>query len=339
VTKGERRMKENTKKFLKKNGITVWLVTVAILLFLVGSYAAYINLGYVKGVIATQGSSGLAFSSNYLGEYNRDDTNYSIKWVAFGGDNPYFTVSVCNYPQGNSGEINEKDITYDFQATLVDAGGNAITDISNIEKYTMSCSNIEGDPVHFTLSNGVYTCKMTSTLTGGTIQGQRDIFTINMGEILNKEIYVKVEAIPNDASKSATDNRKLARILGFTEADDGSTSSGWNGSFTDRKGQDTADLSAFNYELTGSGSGTITLKWDTRYVEISPLFLKKYGLTASEVSGTNLKQVKISVNSSEQSDYRFQFFRTSIPESGEQWSGSEIVCNGDHYVTCEFDEQ
>jgi hypothetical protein len=160
-----------------------------------------------------------------------------------------------------------------------------------------------------------------------------------MGNSLDKSIYVKLTATPDAASLQAAENHILTRILGFTDSDTAEGTAGWTGSFSDSQAKEAdkiGKLSAFNYDLYGSGTGTVTLRWNTAYVDINPFFLTKYGLVATSEE-TGIKQVAIRVNSSLQSDYQIQFYRTSTPE-GETWNAGagSVQCGTDVYVTCTY---
>jgi hypothetical protein len=241
--------RKNSRKYRIRAAI-VAAAAAAALTAATGSYAAYTHLGFVKGVIATQGKSGLAFSSNYLNAYDSgaDTSQYGTRLIAFGGtDNPSFTVSVCNYPQGDLSNINETNISYLFRATLVDVNGNNITSLTDLSGYSVAVSS---QTVSFTKTDTAIVCEIDSrTLQGGAENGDRHIYTISMGTEPDQNIYVRLEAIPSDdASQQAAGGKKLARILGFTDAASAGASTSWSGTFT--KDADTPGaLSAFNYEL------------------------------------------------------------------------------------------
>jgi hypothetical protein len=221
-------------------------------------------------------------------------------------------------------------------ATLVDSKGKSIT-TSGLTGFSV---RVDGEQYAIVQAGEgtAYTCSISKTLTAE--KESRSVFTIYMGEKLDKSIYVKVEAVPSDeGSYEASNQYKLARIFGFREEDDGADTTDWTGTFSDsgiEQAEKISQLSAFNYTMSGNGKGTITLTWNTAYVEISPLFLSTYGLTAS--SNGTLKSVEISVDHTEQSDYQLQFFRTQTPDAGEVWSASDhsVKCGDAVYVTFAF---
>lgn len=263
-------MKEKLLRWLKRYGVTVWLVTAAIALLASVSYAAYITLDISKHVVST-GSGGniVRFSSNYL--YVTDiGGSYGTRKVTTMHDNvsntDNFTVEVCNYIYGNTAAVNSNDITYSLVAELVYTGA------ARPEGITIR--PVGGEPVSFV--NGSLTIP-GRMLPAGIATADKFVCSIPGG--MKDQISIKIAAIPDDeASISATKQKKLAAEIVFKNA---SLTNNWDGEFIDSKtGLTPMQYDGFNYEISGNGEGTVTITWNENILEISPWF------TPDGVAGT-----------------------------------------------------
>lgn len=233
--------------------------------------------------------------------------------------------SVANLEMGNidveSGTY--KDITYTLTVTLVDSSGNEIGD-GDFDKYSVT---FDGVTKSFSADSKSISFQGRVLSTGGF---SYDDFILNFdkSQLTSSNVFMKLEAVPTDPSDLPT----LSAIIGVSYVKPYSAS--WTGQFTDNTPQP-SDLDGFNYRLSGSGAGTITLSWDTKYIEISKWFLEEnssiltYGNSSSPVASIELK-----VDSSKQNQYDIQFYRKQAPDQSERWSGkNNVVLNGDKFIT------
>lgn len=233
--------------------------------------------------------------------------------------------SVANLEMGNidveSGTY--KDITYTLTVTLVDSSGNEIGD-GDFDKYSVI---FDGITKRFSADSKSISYQDRVLSTGGF---SYDDFILNFdkSQLTSSNVFMKLEAVPTDPSDLPT----LSAIIGVSYVKPYSAS--WTGQFTDNTPQP-SDLDGFNYRLSGSGAGTITLSWDTKYIEISKWFLEEnssiltYGNSSSPVASIELK-----VDSSKQNQYDIQFYRKQAPDQSERWSGkNNVVLNGDKFIT------
>lgn len=233
--------------------------------------------------------------------------------------------SVANLEMGNidveSGTY--KNITYTLTATLVDSSGNEIGD-ADFDKYSVT---FDGVTNRFSADSKSISYQDRVLSTGGF---SYDDFILNFdkSQLTSSNVFMKLEAVPTDPSDLPT----LSAIIGVSYVKPYSAS--WTGQFTDNTPQP-SDLDGFNYRLSGSGAGTITLSWDTKYIEISKWFLEEnssiltYGKSSSPVASIELK-----VDSSKQNQYDIQFYRKQAPDQSESWSGKDnVVLNGDKFIT------
>jgi len=130
--------------------------------------------------------------------------------------------------------------------------------------------------------------------------------------------------------------KTLSAKLGVIYIND-NTSATWTGTFIDNA-TSPKDLDGFNYRLSGSGEGTVTLTWNTKYVDISTWFENTYVLTISKDS-SGIATATLKVNSAEKNQYDIQFYRTNGINSAEQWSDgnhTDITVTGTGFVSMSF---
>ncbi|WP_377071651.1 hypothetical protein [Ruminococcus bicirculans (ex Wegman et al. 2014)] len=236
--------------------------------------------------------------------------------------------SVANLEMGNidveSGTY--KDITYTLTVTLVDSSGNEIGD-GDFDKYSVI---FDGVTKRFSADSKSISYQDRVLSTGGF---SYDDFILNFdkSQLTSSNVFMKLEAVPTDPSDLPT----LSAIIGVSYVKPYSAS--WTGQFTDNTPQP-SDLDGFNYRLSGSGEGTVTLTWNTNYVDISPWFKNTYGLTILKDS-SGIATATLKVNSAEKNQYDIQFYRTNGINSAEQWSDgnhTDITVTGTGFVSMSF---
>lgn len=314
-------MKDKFIKKLKRSWLALWIAFAAAALSTIGVLAAYTSVSSVKRVVSTQKGAGMLFSSNYL----TIDENDLPRMITFSSmeNSPCVTVNVCNYPQTMI-KHNDKDITYTMTVELVDSGGNAVTSADysveyNGEKKTFeSNSKIEFSPLK---------------LTADDFNKHEFVLTFDKSQLTRSDIYMRVTATPTDQAEL----KPLSAKLGVIYIND-NTSATWTGTFIDNA-TSPKDLDGFNYRLSGSGEGTVTLIWNTNYVDISPWFKNTYSLNVSTDVNTKIATATMKVNSAEKNQYDIQFYRTNGINSAEQWSDgnhTDITVTGTGFVSMSF---
>lgn len=313
-------MKDRFIKKLKRSWLAIWIAFAAAALSTIGVLAAYTSVSSVKRVVSTQKGAGMLFSSNYL----TIDENDLPRMITFSSmeTSPCVTVNVCNYPQTMI-KHNDKDITYTMTVELVDSSGNAVTsadysvEYGGEKKTFESNSKIEFSPLK---------------LTADDFNKHEFTLTFDKSQLTKSDIYMKVTATPTDQAEL----KPLSAKLGVIYIND-NTSATWTGTFIDNA-TSPKDLDGFNYRLSGSGEGTVTLTWNTNYVDISPWFKNTYDLTISKDS-SGIATATLKVNSAEKNQYDIQFYRTNGVNSAEQWSDgnhTDITVTGTGFVSMSF---
>lgn len=312
-------MKDRFIKKLKRSWLAIWIAFAAAALSTIGVLAAYTSVSSVKRVVSTQKGAGMLFSSNYL----TIDENDLPRMITFSSmeTSPCVTVNVCNYPQTMI-KHNDKDITYTMTVELVNSGGNAVTsadysvEYGGEKKTFESNSKIEFSPLK---------------LTADDFNKHEFVLTFDKSQLTKSDIYMIVTATPTDQGEL----KPLSAKLGVIYIND-NTSATWTGTFIDNA-TSPKDLDGFNYRLSGSGEGTVTLTWNTNYVDISPWFKNTYKLTISKDS-SGIATATLKVNSAEKNQYDIQFYRTNGINANEVWSdnGAHIKVGTDDYVSMTF---
>ena len=324
-------MKEKFRNWIKRWGITLWLVVAAVLLATVGSLAAYTNFSSVKRVVSTDKAGDTLFSSNYLSlvPYDTQNTKYPTRRVSPSevkeGDTVTgytFTVQVCNYAYGNPTSWNTKDITYTFSVKVLPRSGDTLPD--NTDTITVTQGRTSGtyssDTHTYTFSNQPLSKEKANYLP----------YTITVPEALKDQIKLEIEAKPNETSKKATNSQKLAANITLSTLE---PTQDWSGKFIDDKDYAPSAYDAFNYEIYGNGAGTVTLKWNSDVLQASKWFTDEHGeVSASEENGVNYKSISFSVGTSDNAPtaYQLQFYKAPNATMPETWDELE------GYVTVKF---
>lgn len=269
-------------------------------LIIYGSFAAYTSFNSVKRVVSTGTQSDTMFGSNYLSLLNLSDTNYPVKRISLSDDmNCTFTVLVGNYVWGDELLYNPKDITYTVTAKLLSMdGGDLSADYSSIK--------INGTPFG---DAGELTSKNQKLPTGKAATNE---YKFEIPGILKDKVKIQIVAEPDASSKEAVNNQKLAAILSFSGYE---AVKNWTGHFLDSKNKNPDQYDAFNYEISGNGSGSVTVVWE------DSLQLSKWTTGGKQVNNSYTFTVDGSTTA-----VQFQFYRNPEKVSdldGKDWKGLE----------------
>ena len=309
-------------KWKHKSWITIWLIAVCAALLVIGTYAAYTKVEYVKRVVAAKdGSETELFSSNYL--YRRDTVGeYPLRMIPVGTQNDAsVTVTVCNYLQSDLTKANEADITYTLTATLVDADGNTM-DLGKEFSYkngetdaTITGAALAGEikinGKGFT--GGTYTS--SGTLTGG--ETHADLYTITCPQAY---ISILSEVGIQMCAESAGVSKKLVAQLRLGAGNQQPTS--WKGSFDNIASLPddafTTEYHAFNYTISGTMEQTLRLSWDASKVTLDRWFWEDFGSPKKKNDPEKEGWIYIDINVGGQgqpTSYTLQFYRMGrIPD-------------------------
>ena len=350
-------MKKVFKK-LKKHWITVWLVAAVLAVGAFVAFASYTGIYSVKRVVSMKPSAGVLFSSNSMQTYATTSSiaarhlttsqssgkyTYNLTVCDFAQSDPLtryvsdtglgytLTAQLCvkinnvYYPVNDTNvdnEIKTDALSRDFSIQFVSNGG---TDVSSGEEvHSLSDGNV------VTYSSQVISPQQTGrVLPNGTNKYAITFDEYELGDNQTIDYYVKVMATPVDGS---LDNIACYLYLTKSIAQD----SAWSGTLLETSGTSPlADYDAYNYIVEGSGTGTVTIRWNSSFIDVSELFLAQNGITVfteeedddgyiwkhfdldvgSEVSGTVINR------------YEFQLFKNN--ENGN-------YSNVPSYISCSY---
>lgn len=290
-------MKNTSIKRIKIAVLVIWLLAAAMVLSVVVSLAAYTSQGFKKGV-ATVTSSPARFSSDLLGQVSQSapesDYTTTTPSVTTGGDTSTIAFNVYNYPPNLPGSYNEKDVEYTLEVTIRGA-----TDYAQFR--------VDG------------TLFSTETLTTGSYKLARGAanhqpHTITMPTDLVGSVSFVVIAKPTAATANAVNQMWLAAKVHPTSSSGGTvTANDWKGHLVDNTANaQVKDYDAINYEIYGTGKGSLTLTWPNS-LEIDKHFLNEKSLTATSDTTNNTQSVTISVDASDWDSRTIQFYYTNGP--------------------------
>ena len=289
-------MKQN-----KKLVILILLVLTCLALAVTGSVAAYNKTSFVKRVITTKsGSNELRFSSNYLSRMGRDSTDYQEKVIRISGAGLSVGVTVCNYPQSDITKFSSESISFDLTVTLLDSSGNTVKDAALLSKIKVNDKPLTENS------------KINKTLTGGKSSMELFTFTCSAEDAPSlKDCSLRIAAIPTAPSM----DKKLGADLKLTSGEAMETA--WTGEFSHDNNDDPRKLDAFNYVISGSAEGTVTLTVSDK-IKISDFSFKE--LKATQTGNDISFQVG---GEGKPTSYRLQFYRTGAIPNTEAWSTVE----------------
>ena len=294
-------MKKIQKWIKQYRGAAVLLGLGVLTLIIYGSFAAYTSFNSVKRVVSTGTQSDTMFGSNYLSPLNLSDTNYPVKRISLSDDkNCTFTVLVGNYVWGDESLYNPKDITYTVTAKLLSMdGGDLSADYSSIK--------MNGTPFG---NAGELTRKNQKLPTGKAATNE---YKFEIPGILKDKVKIQIVAEPDASSKEAVNNQKLTAILSFSGYE---AVKNWTGHFLDSKNKNPDQYDAFNYEISGNGSASVTVVWD------DSLQLSKWTTGGEQVNNSYTFTVDGSTTA-----VQFQFYRN--PEKVSDLDGKDWKDLGD----------
>lgn len=297
------------RNWIKRWGITLLLLLMAVLVVSFGSMAAYTNFNSVKKVVSTGKPNDTLFSSNYLYLVTDAETNYSTRRItpATDGDYSTFTVQIYNYVYGNPSAWNTENIQYSFVVKIMPRsdGNNLPAESGNIV-----VQKGETEATKTAVSNTI-THTITSTLS--STSASQDSYAIKVPTSIKDQIKMEITATPTDSTK--TSSKKLAAIISMATLE---TVSNWTGKFLDSKNNQPLEYDGYNYEISGNGEGTVTLEWNSAVLQASVWFTDGHTITTKE---ENYKSITFDVG--DDSAFQLQFYRVPGATIPDDWNGLE----------------
>ena len=279
------------KRWFKMNWGLACLLAAVLLLCISGTLMAYTNFNSVRRLVSVNSDSNVLFYSNllYAEPESTDESDYRTKKLTLTENK--FTLNIYNHFPGDTATFNDQDITYTLKCTLLSDSNNG--------------AGFSVDDTAFSESDGTFGVELPNQTLAGNKTSMKS-YSIAIPDLETDIIRIRIEAIPEGASYAATKHYKLAAVVlhGELAAEDQ-----WTGRLIDQKeGRSPADYDGFNYEISGTGIGTVTLTWDESRLKLDPWFQDAVNGTLSD-SGNSLT---FSVGGADQpSAYQLQFYWAS----------------------------
>ena len=296
------------------------LVSTVLIAMGAAALAAFTSSLHAQRTIAAYDTEGARYSSNYLMRGDSEDNVRTI-FTTNAAVSANSIMTICNYQQGKQTMPNPDPFSYTLTARLV------YYDDSDPDKYVpadaayMSANSLTGYSV--SINDGVNTVTLNSShlsdstlgaaMMGGTAKSDPYLisFSPNFAEN-DPNLYLEVIATPTLGT--------LPTIRGIFVASlraEGA-SNHWTGSFRDDTGTAPSGYDGFNYLITGTGIGTVTLSWDTDLLAMSEVSMEMLMEITGATSTSN--SVTFPVDSDVEGRYDLQFYRAPGADfSSETW--------------------
>lgn len=315
----DRRKKRNdasrrngTKQTVRRVPVRAAILLLIFSLFLsfgIFTYAKFTNSLQAQRTVAAYDTLGERFSSNYLQALA--NANVRTVTVASGSEIPMAIVTVCNYEQGRQTHVNTVDVPYTLSMRLVkyntSTGVYEAATAGDVGGYGISVSHA-GTTV--TLDAGNLSDASTFSGTLPHLTATSDAYTVVFNPYQNT-ICLEMTVTPDSGTHLSTLRGILKAEIRMAGA-----SSSWAGSFQDSTAESPATYDGFNYRVTGVGSGTFTLRWDSSKVGISAVSL----MTLLGIEGATRvgNSITFPVDAEVESFYDLQFYKVNV--TSETWS-------------------
>ncbi len=302
------------------------------------AYAEFTKSYRAKRVIASYQVEGMLFASNYLKEGSEiaPATIYIDQSALEGAEEAFDVyVSVHNYAHGNPQKTYGRVIHYRLDAELVElqatsggaivvpAGGTPLpavkindTLISTTSTYNGTLDPHDGAPGD-TARTDEYKLSLPKTMAEG------------------RKYYVRLTATPTDGY---TDIRPISQLFDLALRADTAALT-WHIEATDDRSHAVGEYSGYNFQLSGSGSGTVTLGWNDTKLTLSKVFRDAVGATPAvsvpAAWGANISAVTFAVNAANINSYDIQFYEAS---TGSVADWSDAACDATVFMTFAEDE-
>lgn len=313
-----------TKKIRK---ILLWALVVSLSVTALAcsvSFALFTSSLQAQRTIAAYDTEGDRFSSNYLLDRVTKDNVRTVFTTSL--LSPASTVvTVCNYPQGHQTLTHPDDMSYTVTARLVRFDDSTETkyfpvDAAYIasEGLTDYTVTITDDTTTYTLGSTTLSAVFSGTLISGGAQSDPFTFSFSTGFAADKpNLYLEIVAEPNNNTLPTLRGVFIPDLRAQGAADY------WTGSFRDDSSLAPSAYDGFNYLVSGTGNGTVTLTWDDTKVILSDLS-RSMLLSIAGASQTG-SSITFPVDSDIEARYDLQFYKVSI--TSETWvqMNSDVV--------------
>ncbi|MBQ7700662.1 MAG: hypothetical protein IJT49_10035 [Clostridia bacterium] len=290
--------------------------------------------------IAAYDTEGDRFSSNLLLKSSSKDnvrteytTNTTMPVTA--------VVTLCNYQQGMQTLPFPDEFTYTLTARLVkynetsvppdyvevNSSYISVLESSSQYSYTVTVNNGTSSTTLGSSTNvsGTFSGSFAKNQQTGKMEGHTDSYTISFStDFITDPQNLYLELIAEPPSNSPL---PVLRGIIKPELRAAGASNLWTGTFRDDKNVAPNSYDGYNYLITGTGSGTVTVTWNSTKVVLSEV--SKNTLLSIPEARQIGDSITFPVDSDDESRYDLQFYKVDIP-TGTMWNVM------DSYVTFNF---
>ena len=309
-------IKGKSIKRIRLISLIVIIVLAVLLTVIFTTNAIFTSVRNAQRTIAAYSTEGDRFSSNYLLKGNTRD-NVRTAYTTSTGLPVVAVVTVCNYQQGRQTLPYENAVAYTFTSRLVKYDESTVEKYVPVDASYISAQSLTGYSVTVsdgtathTLGNTTLSDTFSGTLTGGTADSKAYTVTFSSDFAANKpNLYLEIVVTPNTPL--------LPTISGIFKPDlrAAGASDYWTGSFRDDTSTSPSGYDGYNYQITGTGSGTATIAWDGTKVTLSDVSLDLL-LSISGASRAG-NCITFPVDSDVESRYDLQFYKKNV--TSETW--------------------
>lgn len=280
-----------------------------------------------KRVIAAYESGEKLFSSNYLrqGTDSRFGTPVLATIYVDASEQETGsiteTVSVCNYVQGNHSRWFDRNIPYTLQAQIVELEPDPANEGKLRIKSTTAPTgtSIAGGGVTKSLEGSGVVQSFSNTLTADAASADTYTVSFPASMLQTSQCYLWLEATPQDGL-----GLDPIAVLLNVQRQQTVTLNNWTLEHRDDTNNSIGQYSGFNYQLYGTGKGSMTLKWDPAKLVLDKYFIEQFGAGGdSSVAG----QFTFPVDSDDQNSYDIRFYRVIGGTIGS-WSDVAVGASG-----------
>lgn len=335
---------------LKKHWITVWLVLAVLGIGVFVVFGAYTGIVSVKRVVSMTKSAGVLFSSNSMQTYASNPATRHLTTSQSSG-NYVYNLTVCDFAQSDpfTRYISDSGLSYNLSAQLyvkinndfypvndtTHVGDDIRTDAAgrhfSIQYVSDGGSDVSASYTNNSLRGGGvidYTNQVISPNGNGTNKYAITFDEYELGDEQTIDYYVRVEATPIGNSGSFDPIACYLYLTRYVAQD-----SSWRGTL--RETTNLADYDAYNYIVEGSGSGTVTIRWNSSYIDVSEIFIAQNNLTVTTEAADDLgdiwKSFEIEVGH-EVSGTVINRYEMQLFKNNENGSYSNVAS----YISCSY---
>ena len=279
-------MKHNTLSFIRRQWLFVWTMAVSIILFSIAASAeATVTRSPMNRVLVTKDGHGILFSSNILSDMVEETVSgvttqkatYQPSYKDEKTNEAYVVdLNLWNYDTLDETTRYPENINYRLDVRLTHSeGGNTLT-AAEVGTHTVviTPTSPSGTPVTLSSSN------LTAQLTGQSLihsdsRSTQNSYTVSFsaGWDLDNDTDICVEIIAtptlNDSDNPYSDVPTLGRIIGLRKSRT-TGSNGWKATISEKTDTNSpTEFDGYNLILSGSGSATITISWDTTKIGVN----------------------------------------------------------------------